>query len=122
MRNSFFKSVLFKILFLIALTLFFTGSSFAAISIQEKNTKGRSALSFSYFGLFNHEMGELEEGGGRLSSYNFITTSYRLGLDSKVAFRLPFSFNSYGFDDFNGDSKSRAGTVFTRCYIELCKL
>ena len=77
------------------------------MSIQEKLDSGKSPWSYSYFGLYSHELAAADQGGGRFSSYNYVTASYRLGSDNKVTFRLPFTVNSYGFDEFNGSANQQ---------------
>lgn len=82
------------------------GISLANISVQEKISAGRSPWSFSYFGLYSTEVEAQDQGGGRLSTYNYFTASYRLEGDRKVAMRIPFTYNSAGYDEFNGDKNN----------------
>ena len=88
-----------KILFI--LSLFFSSGAKAQVSVQERMNFKPSPWSYSYFGLLSHSWQELERGGARLSTYNFLTAAYRVSQATKVAVRLPFSYNSFGFDDFN---------------------
>lgn len=98
------STVILNSLFIFIFSFFTQISLASSISIQEKQSSSHSPWSFSYFGLYSQEFDSIDKGGGRLSSYNYITSSYRLDGDNKVAFRLPFSINSAGFDDFNGNA------------------
>ncbi len=72
----------------------------ASISVQEKFNTKFSPWAYSFFSLVNTELEAQKEGGGRLSTYNFVTASYRTGKNTKVAFRLPFTYSTAGFDEF----------------------
>ncbi|MCB9025379.1 MAG: hypothetical protein H6625_03605 [Bdellovibrionaceae bacterium] len=99
------------------ISIFINSQSYAQVSVQEKIGTGFNPWSYSYFGLFNQELKSMEEGGARLSSYNFLTASYKLGSDNKIAFRLPFSYNSYGFDEFNGNSVQNQELIMQDVFV-----
>ena len=95
-----------KIQTIILSLILFSGSVKANVSVQEKISTGYSPWSTSYFGLFNSELKSQEEGGARLSSYNYFSLSYKTSGDRKFSFRVPFTFNSAGFDEFNGNKNN----------------
>lgn len=59
---------------------------------------------FTGFSLASYDLKLLDVGGGRPTSYNFVTFNYRLqGFGEKIVFRLPYMVNGAGFDQF-GDN------------------
>ena len=91
-------------LFLLFLILFYVRSSWASFSVQEvQRSGGYSPWSLSFFSLASTVQEENDKGGGRMSSYNYFSTNYRLFGGRKIAFRLPFTYATAGYDSFHGE-------------------
>ena len=76
-----------------------------ASTVQETlETSTYTPWRFSFFNLSSLEQDQVEEGGAQLSSYSFFTTGYKLTSTTKLALRIPFQYNSNGFNRFNQDA------------------
>ncbi len=73
-------------------------------SIQEGIGSSEVRWNKSFFSLMNTELKNSSEGGARLSSYNYFTFARRYSTDSKFALRIPFQYNTAGFDNFHGNT------------------
>ena len=90
------------------LTCLFSPNAFAQFSVQE--TDGKQKIRFlnttwntNFFSLASTEQDILEEGGARVSTYNFFTFATYLPNDLRFAVRVPFQYSTPGQDRFNGE-------------------
>jgi hypothetical protein len=62
-----------------------------------------SNWSFSAFSLATASGKDSQDGGGSLFTFNYVSAHYRLDYNTRLAFRVPFTYRTAGFDDFNGN-------------------
>ncbi|MCB0377732.1 MAG: hypothetical protein KDD33_04505 [Bdellovibrionales bacterium] len=89
--------------FLSFLILAFTGSASASMFVQDSLNLRKTPWSFTGFSIASLEPDQLSDGGGRLQSYNYASINYRLSMRDRVSLRLPFNYNTAGYDRFNGE-------------------
>lgn len=58
---------------------------------------------YSYFSIGGMTAKQLDEGGGSFSNYNYVGVNYKWDDDRKLALRLPFYFNTAGFDKYGNN-------------------
>lgn len=102
-----------KSLILISAILF--GSMATAQTSVVENDSGSNAytilgrqLRFSFFSFANVESNKASDEGGRLTTYNYITAATYFNSDYRLAFRVPFNYNTAGTDRFNGEKVNKA--------------
>jgi hypothetical protein len=96
-----------KALLLILLAVF-THSAFAQMDVQEVYSKSRLKIlgrdfGFSFFSLASVETDKFNDEGGRVQTYNYLTSATRFGDDYRGGLRLPFTYSTAGTDRFDGD-------------------
>lgn len=64
---------------------------------------------FSGFSLASSELKAQQDGGGQVSAYNYLSINYANNDRSHWSLRLPFIYNTAGFNDFNGDQNQKQG-------------
>ncbi len=96
---------------LFVILAFFTGHVHAQFSVQETDGVQKLRLlgktwNTNFFSLANTETDKLNEGGGRLSTYNYLTLATYVGNSYRFGIRTPFQYNTAGTDRFNGDKNN----------------
>lgn len=61
---------------------------------------GFSSLRYSYFSIGGLTADQIDKGGASFSNYNYIGINYKLDSDRRLALRIPFYFNTAGFDKY----------------------
>lgn len=74
----------------------------AQVSVLETQSHARSPWSYGFFSLASTELDQQDQGGGSLSTYNYLTVANRLDWGHRLALRLPFTYQTAGYDQFNG--------------------
>jgi hypothetical protein len=92
---------------ILGLVLLVSSSAFAQLSVQESDSNritlmGRT-VNFNYFNLLNIETDKFNDDGGRLATYNMLTSSVWVSANYRLALRVPFQYNTAGTDRFNGE-------------------
>lgn len=64
-----------------------------------------SQFRYSYFSIGGMTARQIDEGGGSYSAYNYIGVNYKLNENSKLALRIPFYFNTAGFNKYGDNVK-----------------
>lgn len=81
-----------------------------------------SSLKYSYFSIGGLTSDQIEKGGGSFSNYNYIGINYKVSDDRKVALRLPFYFNTAGFDKYGANQVQKielADVVLASTFYDL---
>lgn len=104
---------MFKLLLL--LPLFVSSLAFAQFSVQETDANNKLKLfgkewSPSFFSLASKETDKMNDEGGRLSTYNYVTFASYLPNGWRLGLRVPFQYNSAGTDRFNGRKMNKSET------------
>lgn len=89
--------------YIFIVAVFASFSSWASTSVMETTLSTYKNWWINGFSLASVEAEPVQDGGASLSSYNYMSFNYRVGDGQHVAFRVPFTYNSAGFDSFNGD-------------------
>ena len=95
-----------KPLFLIVMILF-SSSALAQFSVQESDSSNRLKVlghewNTNFFSLASAETDKMNDEGGRISTYNYLTLATRLNDSYRFALRIPFQYNTAGTDRFGG--------------------
>lgn len=110
-RTSFVFLLLLMLIFAAVILLSPTAS--AQMSVQESDGDNRFKLlgktwSPNFFSLASTETDKMNDEGGRISSYNYLSFGTYVGQDYRFALRLPFQYNTAGSDRFNGEKLNEA--------------
>ncbi len=93
-----------KINLLFAVLLFVTATPcWASVSAVEVSIDGDARYWVSAFSLTSVEADAAQDGGAQFSAYNYLSINYALENGRHWALRLPFIYNSAGFNNFDGD-------------------
>ncbi len=89
---------------LVTASLFFSSHAWSSVSAVETTLDADTTYWVNAFSLASTEAGAAQDGGNSFRAYNYISINRR-GSDwgRHWALRLPFSYNTAGFDDFNTD-------------------
>jgi hypothetical protein len=77
-----------------------------------------SKWSFSGFTMASVKGQDSQDGGGGWFAYNYISAHYRLDYDTRLAFRVPFTYQSAGFTKFNGNDNQAQELKFDDLIID----
>jgi len=83
--------------------------SFLAAGFAHAVTSETEVMSFdrswqmSFFSLASEESDSVQRGGARTSAYNYVSVNFKVDDNSQFAVRLPFMYQTAGFDDYDGD-------------------
>ena len=98
----------FSWLSLFILFLFYAYPSWASFSLpawfassETQEGRGYTPWSWSAFSLASTVQDESDKGGGRLSTYNYLSANYRLPRGRKVSLRLPWTYSTAGYDSYS---------------------
>ena len=92
----------------ILMALFFRPAS-ANVSALETSVDSDRSYWVNAFSLSSVESSAMQDGGAQISSYNYISINTSTNYGSHWALRLPFLYNSAGFNDFDGDEPQTQG-------------
>lgn len=89
------------------ITLLFSAQVFGQEDLERRmalDSDGlKSAWNYSFFSIASTTASQIDAGGSNLESYNYIAGNYRLSDSTRLSLRVPFLFNTAGFNRF-GDS------------------
>jgi hypothetical protein len=113
---------MFKLLLLLP---FFAGSmAWAQFSVQE--TDASNKIKFlgkewnpSFFSLASTETDKMNDDGGRISTYNYLTMATYLPNNLRLGLRVPFQYNTAGTDRFNGRKVNKSETFLQDVIISV---
>ena len=91
----------FRIFTFLFIFLSFVKSSHAAVSALETTVDGDSRIWYSAFSFASMDGGPAQQGGARLGTYNYLSLNYSTEFGRHWSLRVPFRYDSAGFDDFN---------------------
>ncbi len=96
---------------------FFSFQVLAQTSVIESDSSHRFTVmgrqvNFSFFSLASAETDKLNDEGGRIGIYNYLTTSTYVNGNLRLALRLPFQYNTAGTDRFNGSTVNKSEFIF----------
>jgi len=94
--------------FFIATVIFCASlTSHAATSVMEVTADSDSNWFGSGFSLSSLESEALQDGGARFTMYNYASLNYRMTDRTHWAFRVPFVYQSAGYDSFNENENQK---------------
>lgn len=102
MITSIVKAPFMKAIFLL-IFIVITSKSFAQFSQVDVQRYDYSPWSSTFFSLYSNELGATEKGGGRSILYSYPSVNYRIDSDRRLSLRLPFLYETAGFDQYNGN-------------------
>jgi hypothetical protein len=99
--------------FLTALLLLSSAPALAQLSVQDSDGSLKFKLAgkefnTSFFDIASVETDKFNDDGGRLSTYSYLTLATYLNYDYRLAFRLPFQYNTAGTSRFDGSTPQNA--------------
>jgi hypothetical protein len=86
---------------LFILVTLFISHALASVSALETTLDGDTRYWVNAFSLASTEAAAVQDGGARLTTYNYVSLNYSTEQGTHWAVRLPFSYHTAGFDDFN---------------------
>lgn len=88
-------------IFVFCLLIFTFQYTQASVSALETTVEGDSRIWYSAFSFASMDGGPTQQGGARLGTYNYLSLNYSTEFGQHWSFRVPFRYDSAGFDDFN---------------------
>lgn len=110
--------------FLILLSFLISSQAFAQFSVVEYEADSRFKLlglqwTPSVFSLASIEPEKVENEGGRLSTYNYVTMAAWVDDNLRFKLRFPFTYGSAGTDRFNGHKQNNQEFTFQDIILNL---
>ena len=81
----------------------------ANVSALETSIDSDRSYWFNAFSLASVESSSTQDGGAMISSYNYLSINTSTSYGTHWALRLPFLYNTAGFNDFDGDEVQPQG-------------
>jgi hypothetical protein len=98
-----------KLMIIAAIVFLTLRPALASVSALETSIDSDRNFWFNAFSLASMESSSAQDGGAMISSYNYLSINTSTSYGTHWALRLPFIYNTAGFNEFDGDDVQPQG-------------